>query len=101
MMGLLLPMQGSVVVTPVEVKPEPQEPAVMTPIEPLPQLQHGTVLEPLIVPLLEPSPEPKVPLCPLHETPLGENQTRGDPSFRYVFCKGYDEVCPLWVVGVD
>ena len=36
-MGPLLPTQGSVVVTPVEVKPEPQEPAVVTPMEPLPQ----------------------------------------------------------------
>ena len=63
MMGPLLPTQGSVVVTPVEVKPEPQEPGAVS--EPLP----------------EPSPEPKVPLCPFHDTPLGENQTRGDPSF--------------------
>ena len=72
-MGPLLPTQGSVVVTPVEVKPEPQEPAIVTPIEPLPQLVPGAVLEPLIVPLPEQSPEPEVPLCPFQETPLGEN----------------------------
>ena len=97
MMGPLLPTQRSAVVTPVEVKPEPQEPAVVTPMEPLPHLEPGAVLEPRP----EPSPEPKVPLCSLHETRLGENQTRGDPSFRYVFCKEYDEVCPFWVAGVD
>ena len=97
MMEPLLPTQGSVVVTPEEVKPEPQEPAVVTPMEPRPNLEPGAVLEPLP----EPSPEPKVPLCPFHETPLGENQTRGDPSFRYVYCKEYDEVCPFWVMGVD
>ena len=67
----------------------------MTPIEPLPHLEQGAVLEPLP----EPPTEPKVPLCPFHETPLGENQ--GHPSFRYVFCKECDEVCPFWVVGVD
>ena len=91
-MGPLLPTQGSV-----EVKPEPQELAVVTPMEPLPHLEPGAVLEPLT----DPSPEPKVPLCPFHKTPLNENQTQGDPSFRYVFCKEYDEVCPFWVVGVD
>ena len=95
MMEPLLPTQRSVVVIHVEVKPEPQQPAVVTPIEPTPHLEPGTVLEPLFVPLLEPSPEPKVPLCPFHETPLGENQTQGDPSFGYVFCKEYDEVCPF------
>ena len=89
----LLPAQISVVVTPVEVKPEPQQPAVVTAIEPTPHLEPGTVLEPLFVPLPEPSPEPKVSLCPFHEAPLGENQTRGDQSFGYVFCKQYDEVC--------
>ena len=31
-MGPLLPTQGFVVVTPVEVKPEPQEPAIVTPM---------------------------------------------------------------------
>ena len=93
MMEPLLPTQGSVVVTSVEVKSEPQEPAVVTPMEPLPQLEPGAVLEPLP----EPSPEPKVPLCPFHETPLGENQTRGDPSFRYVFCKEYDVLFGWWV----
>ena len=41
MMEPLLPTQGSVVVTPVEVKPEPQEPAVVTPMEPLPHLEPG------------------------------------------------------------
>ena len=101
MMEPLLPTQGSAVGTPVGVKPEPQEPTVVTPIEPPPHLEPNAVLEPLIVPLPEPSPAPKVPLCPFHETPLGENQTRGDPSFGYIFRKQYDEVCPFWVVCVD
>ena len=83
MVGPLLSTQGSVVVTHVEVKPEPQEPAVLTPMESLRHLEPGAVLEPL----LEPSLEPKVPLCLFHETPLGENQSQGDPSFQCVFCK--------------
>ena len=53
------------------------------------------------MPLPEPSLEPKVPLCPFDETPLGKNQTGSDPSFGYDICKEYDEVCPFWVVGVD
>ena len=44
-----------------EVKPEPQELSGVTPIEPTLHLEPGAVLEPLIVPLPEPSPEPKVP----------------------------------------
>ena len=72
--------------TPVEVKPETQEHDVATPLEPAPNTEPGAVLEPSIVPLLEPSSKPKVPLCLFHETPIGENLTRGDQSFGYVFC---------------